>query len=201
MWKRHPNKPQDPIYEMQEVLAARTEGDRRQLLVLWKGHTMPTWVPEDKLRNSFPSHNLASLQDENDGVGIAIGPSSYMMYAGDLCRNVCCSLCESDPDHVDGFDYRLYVDASVKGSVSVLCFPMEYSLKFHLVYEIHCKSPINFAEIYLTCTRITRVAPMFASNMLALAHTNSLCQCLYSFLTPTLSLAHFYQSLIGGAMT
>lgn len=105
------------------VLAAHVVSNHKHLLIDWVGHKAPTWIPDSgEVKHSYECTELKESKDDSPEFSRVIGPESYMLYVGDLRPFKCCEDCRTDRAHKDGWDYRLYVDASRVGNVSKFTF-------------------------------------------------------------------------------
>ena len=119
------------MYCIDEILAAHSLDGEMHLLALWEGHSIPTWVPADGIRdNPYTLKDLDPGKTEEE-LQYEIGPSAFTMYCGDVPALRPCAISAADENHIDGSDDRLYVDASKFGNVrlSRSCFYSHYSEK------------------------------------------------------------------------
>lgn len=111
--------PLDGNYRVDNVLAAHTVNGKRYILIDWEGHKGPTWqLDEGRVAHSYTCENLREYKDEDPECQRDIGPEAYTLYAGSLHNFDCCCGCRDPTKHKDGWDLRLYVDASRRGNVS-----------------------------------------------------------------------------------
>lgn len=112
--------PLDGNYRVDNVLAAHTVNGKRYILIDWEGHKGPTWqLDEGRVAHSYTCENLREYKDEDPECQRDIGPEAYTLYAGSLHNFDCCCGCRDPTKHKDGWDLRLYVDASRRGNVSM----------------------------------------------------------------------------------
>lgn len=105
----------------ERVLAAYVDKDNnKQLLVKWNGHRVPTWRQDNgTITHALTCEVLAPIapDDAPDSL-LTMGPEAYRMMGGFLSPLQCCALCVANEKKHEGLDYRLYVDASLRGNVS-----------------------------------------------------------------------------------
>lgn len=110
-------------YTVERVLAAHVVNGQKYLLICWEGHTVPTWAKDDgDLIHELTCESILDLQDDTEEFQKHIGPEAYGMSSGRLNSRYCCAGCAQEGR--DGFDYRVYIDASVKGNVCLCHSPL-----------------------------------------------------------------------------
>ena len=93
-------------------------------LVSWTGHRIMTWEPAANF-NPFPIPLDGLTVDNGDQPVVqATALNGFGMSVGKLRSLSCCDRCK---EKGDGFDYRLFVDPTVVGSVCALQYHLRCS--------------------------------------------------------------------------
>lgn len=106
--------------KVDRVLAAHLVDGHRHLLIAWEGHKVPTWIPDNgTVKHKYTCAELLERPDDDEEFQKPVSPMNYALLMGELRPLLCCEQCTQDPDHKDGLDYRVYIDASRLGNVSI----------------------------------------------------------------------------------